>query len=55
MTRFLLSKNSAGGAIYIPVEVYELWHKPGPIKFATLLLNIGVVAYLVWSLRRRRG
>ncbi len=46
---------AAGGAIYIPVEVYELWHKPGPIKAGTLLLNIGVVVYLVWSLRRRRS
>ena len=46
---------AAGGAIYIPVELYELWHKPGPIKVGTLALNIGVVAYLVWSLRRRRG
>ena len=46
---------AAGGAIYIPVEVYELWHKPGPPKVATLSLNIGVVAYLVWSLRRRWG
>ncbi len=46
---------AAGGAMYIPVEIYELWHKPGPIKVATLALNIGVVAYLVWSLRRRRS
>jgi len=45
---------AAGGAIYLPVEVYELWHKPGLVKAATLLLNIGVVAYLVWTLRRRR-
>ena len=44
---------AAGGAIYLPVEGYELWHKPGPVKLATLLLNIGVVAYLMWSLRRR--
>ena len=45
---------AAGGAIYVPVEVYELWHKPGPLKAATLALNLAVVAYLVWTLRRRR-
>lgn len=45
---------AAGGAIYLPIEVYELWHKPGPVKAATLLLNLGVVAYLVWTLWRQR-
>jgi uncharacterized membrane protein (DUF2068 family) len=43
------------GAIYVPVEAYELWHKPGALKVATLVLNIGVVAYLVWTLRRSRS
>ena len=46
---------AAGGAIYIPVEVYELWHKPGPVKVLTLTLNVAVVAYLVWNLYRRRA
>jgi len=45
---------AAGGAIYIPVEVYELWHKPGPVKMATLTLNVAVVIYLIWNLYRRR-
>ena len=45
---------AASGAIYAPIEVYELWHKPGAVKLATLLLNIGVVAYLLWNLRHRR-
>jgi uncharacterized membrane protein (DUF2068 family) len=44
-----------GGAIYVPVEVYELWHKPGPVKAATLAFNVAVVAYLVWTLRRGGG
>jgi uncharacterized membrane protein (DUF2068 family) len=43
-----------GGAIYLPVEVYELWHKPSPIKLATLTLNLLVVAYLVRTLRQDR-
>lgn len=45
---------AASGAIYVPVEVYELWHKPGALKVATLVLNLAVVAYLVWTLRRSR-
>jgi uncharacterized membrane protein (DUF2068 family) len=41
-----------GGALYVPIEIYELWHKPSWIKGATLTLNIAVVVYLVWMLRR---
>lgn len=44
-----------GGAIYVPVEIYELWHKPGPVKAATLAFNVAVVAYLVWTLVRGGG
>ena len=40
------------GGIYVPVEVYELWHKPSPIKAVTLTLNVAVVAYLIWRMRR---
>ena len=43
---------AASGAIYVPVEIYELWQKPTPIKAATLVFNLAVVAYLIWSLRR---
>ena len=43
------------GGIYVPVEVYELWHKPSWIKAATLALNMTVVLYLVWTLQRGRA
>lgn len=43
------------GGIYVPIEVYELWHKPSWIKAATLTLNVAVVLYLVWTLRRGHG
>lgn len=43
---------AAGGAIYVPVEIYELVEKPDYIKVATLVLNVGVVGYLIWTLRR---
>lgn len=46
---------AAGGAIYIPVELYELWHKPGPLKVATLALNVAIVAYLARNLYRQRA
>ena len=51
--RWGLWLGAASGAIYVPVEIYELWHKPGWLKVATLALNVGVVAYLSWNLRRR--
>ena len=43
------------GGLYVPIEVYELWHKPSWIKAATLTLNVAVVAYLIWTLRRGRA
>ena len=43
---------AAGGGVYVPVEVYELWHRPGWIKLAMLLVNVAVVVYLIRSLRR---
>jgi uncharacterized membrane protein (DUF2068 family) len=46
---------AASGALYVPIEVYELWERPGAIKVATLGLNLAVVAYLVWTLRRGRA
>ena len=44
---------AGSGAIYLPIELYELAHRPGGVKAATLLLNLGVVAYLIRSLQRR--
>jgi uncharacterized membrane protein (DUF2068 family) len=46
---------AAGGAIYIPVEIYELWDKPSAIKAATLTFNVAVVIYLLWTLLRSSG
>lgn len=43
---------AASGAIYVPVEVYELWHKPSAIKCATLAVNVAVVVYLLWTLKK---
>jgi uncharacterized membrane protein (DUF2068 family) len=41
---------------FIPIEIYELVHKPGVGKVIALVLNVAIVAYLVWrrlSERRR--
>ena len=41
---------AGGGALYVPIEVYELWHKPSAIKAATLAVNVAIVVYLVANL-----
>lgn len=49
---------AGGGALYVPIEVYELWHKPSAIKAATLAVNVAIVVYLVANLvseHRKRG
>ncbi len=42
------------GAIYIPIELYELYYRPSWITFGALLLNIGIVGYMVWVLRESK-
>jgi uncharacterized membrane protein (DUF2068 family) len=36
------------GAIYLPFEIYKLVRRPTPAHWIILLVNIGVVAYIVW-------
>jgi uncharacterized membrane protein (DUF2068 family) len=45
---------AAGGAIYVPVELYELLQRVSALRVATLLLNIAIVVYLLWMLERQR-
>jgi uncharacterized membrane protein (DUF2068 family) len=42
---------AASGAIYVPIEVYELIDRPNWVKAGALIFNLGVVAYLIWTLR----
>jgi uncharacterized membrane protein (DUF2068 family) len=35
----------------LPLEIYELSHKFSPLKIITLIINIAVVAYLLWAKR----
>ncbi len=39
------------GGLYIPVEVYELWHRATWIKLAVLAANLAVVLYMAYALR----
>ena len=38
----------------IPFEIWEIFHRPSPIKFATFAGNVAVVIYLIYRLRRPR-
>jgi len=42
------------GSIYVPVEIYELGHRFTWLKTTTLILNLIVVAYMVWLLTESR-
>ncbi|MGI4719786.1 MAG: DUF2127 domain-containing protein [Janthinobacterium lividum] len=46
---------AASGAIYLPFEFRELFDKPGPLPLCLLLLNLGIVLFMVDTLRRRRA
>ena len=42
------------GALYIPLEVAHLVHRPSLINAGVLLANIGVVGFMAFQLWRRR-
>ncbi len=44
----------ASSAIYLPVEVYEMWPRFGWVKFSIFLTNIIVVLYMAYALRHSR-
>ena len=46
---FLTVISTAG---LIPLELYELVHRPTPIRAILLLVNLAVVAYLIFEIRR---
>jgi len=35
----------------VPVEVYEIYRHPSVVKVAVLLLNVGIVGYLIYRIR----
>ncbi len=42
------------GGIYIPFEIYELFHNPSGLLIGALSLNLVVVGYMVWLLTETR-
>jgi uncharacterized membrane protein (DUF2068 family) len=38
----------------IPIELYEIYRNPTPVKIAVLLINVAIVAYLVYRIRQKR-
>lgn len=38
-------------ALYLPVEIYEMWHRFGWIKAAVFLTNAAIVGYMAYALR----
>jgi uncharacterized membrane protein (DUF2068 family) len=39
-------------SVLVPLEIYEIIHKPNPLKIAVLIVNLGFVAYVVVKLRQ---
>lgn len=46
---------AASGSIYVPFELYELWRGVSSIKVGALIINLAIVAYMVYALRQRRA
>lgn len=44
---------AASGAVYVPFELRELVHRPGALSLALLAINLGIVGYMLYSLRHR--
>jgi uncharacterized membrane protein (DUF2068 family) len=38
---------------FLPLELYEVFHHPRPLRIVVLLVNVAIVAYLIWELRRK--
>ena len=45
---------AVSGAIYVPVELYELGRGVSWLKLSALLLNLAIVLYMVYLLRKDR-
>jgi uncharacterized membrane protein (DUF2068 family) len=43
------------GGIYLPFEIYELAHGFTLLKLSAFLVNVAVIAYLAFTLRRERA
>ena len=39
----------------LPLEFYELYHRPSAMKVALIVVNLAVIAYLVWRLKQEHA
>jgi uncharacterized membrane protein (DUF2068 family) len=39
----------------VPIELYEIYRHPTPVKIAVLFLNVAIVVYLVYRIRANRN
>jgi uncharacterized membrane protein (DUF2068 family) len=46
---------AVSGGVYVPFEIYELFRGITPLRVATFVVNLAVVAIMVYALRRRRA
>lgn len=45
---------AASGAVYLPFELRELWHRPGLLSACLVAVNAGIVGFMLYSMRRNR-
>lgn len=41
------------GGVYVPVEIYEIFHRVSWFKVTALIINLVIVGYMVWLLTER--
>lgn len=46
---------AASGAVYLPFELAELLRRPGLLSAGLLAVNLAIVAFMVYSLKKRRA
>ena len=39
--------------LFIPLEIYEVYRKPTLVRIGLLVINVAIVAYLIYQLRRK--
>jgi uncharacterized membrane protein (DUF2068 family) len=39
----------------VPLEIYEIYRHPGAVKVVVLVMNLGIVGYLIYHIRTRRA
>jgi uncharacterized membrane protein (DUF2068 family) len=46
---------AVSGGVYVPFEIYELFRGVTPLRLTTFIVNLAIVAVMVYALRRRRA